>query len=359
MEPSFSRKKILIVGGGLAGTFAAARLCQDGHEVTLVNEPRPDAASVVAAGMFNVITGRFGALTWQAAILLKEIHDFLDEADFQHLKRFFHFVPIYRPFKNIEEYNQWSGRALDERFSPYMAFQEKTLPGLPINNELGGIFITPCGWCEVGPLVQEMTRTLIEKFGLQFLETHAPAAGLVVGNKSWEIDGQQVKFDDLVLCPGAWGSQFPLLGKMPLIPNKGETLTLGCADLDLDFVLSRKAYLIPLGAGRFVAGSTYQNQFADNHPTAAARNEILAMLKDVVQVDFEVLEHRAGLRPTTPNRRPILGTHSDYLYVHIISGFGTKGVLTAPWASVRLREFFRSGNWDLPQEANRERFGLI
>ena len=60
----------LIVGHGLAGATLAYELRQRGHAVLVLDDPRPDSASNVAAGLMNPVTGQRFVLTWLAEELL-------------------------------------------------------------------------------------------------------------------------------------------------------------------------------------------------------------------------------------------------------------------------------------------------
>ena len=48
---------------------------------------------------------------------------------------------------------------------------------------------------------------------------------------------------------------------------------------------------------------------------------------------FEILSHNSGIRPTTKDRRPLLGRHTTLKRLHLLNGLGTRGVLMAPLLS--------------------------
>ncbi|MCB0856012.1 MAG: FAD-binding protein, partial [Bacteroidetes bacterium] len=88
-QPSVN--KYAIIGGGLAGCLMAARLAMRGQEVVLIDHPQPNSPSKVAAGLFNVITGRFGAKSWLADTLLEELNQFLQIPAFLSLQPYVHY----------------------------------------------------------------------------------------------------------------------------------------------------------------------------------------------------------------------------------------------------------------------------
>ncbi|MEO1449328.1 MAG: FAD-binding oxidoreductase [Bacteroidota bacterium] len=351
-----SSKCILIVGGGLAGTFLAARLCLAGQTVHLVDDQAPNSASRVAAGLFNVITGRFGAKSWQADLLLQEIKDFFTLEPWADLQALLHYVPIYRPFREAGDYNKWSSRSIDPQFAHLVQFDPQPRWADRVHNNLGGIEIQPCGWAETGKLLEQLQSRLIEHFGLKRHVAHFSYQELEVDPKIWKGPEGPQQFDQIVFAEGYRMTQNPWLASIEIRPNKGETLLLHIPELKLDSVLSRKVYLIPQGKDRYLCGSTYRNQFETADPTAAGREEILTHLEKAIKVPYTVLDHWAGVRPTTPNRRPILGVHPDWPNVFILGGFGTKGMLLGPWSSRLLTQLMLEGIDAIPEAAHVRRF---
>ena len=51
---------------------------------------------------------------------------------------------------------------------------------------------------------------------------------------------------------------------------------------------------------------------------------------DLIDCDFEIVSHFAGVRPTVRDRRPLVGTHAEYNRIHILNGLGTRGVMLGP-----------------------------
>jgi glycine/D-amino acid oxidase-like deaminating enzyme len=349
-SPSF-----LILGGGLAGTFLAARLCQAGQQVCLIDDRQPRSASRVAAGMFNVITGRFGAKSWLADELLQEIQDFFAQEEFQSLQSFLHYQEIYRPFRQEGEYNKWLGRSVDPNFAHLVKLEEYPLLPEQIINPLGGIRILPCGWAEVGGLIDALQQLLVEKFSLEIVAESLPYAAIDRARQQVHTQVGLRTYDHLILATGPQLAACPWLPAGSIIPNKGEILFVEAPDLALPFLLSKKVYLLPQVDGTYLCGSTYANQFEHERPTEAGKAEILLHLQNAIHVPVKVVDHWAGLRPTTRNRRPLVGSLPDDPRVHILGGFGTKGMLLAPYTSRLLAEKLLGGKDNIPVEAQLSR----
>jgi glycine/D-amino acid oxidase-like deaminating enzyme len=62
----------------------------------------------------------------------------------------------------------------------------------------------------------------------------------------------------------------------------------------------------------------------------------------------EIVDHQAGVRPASRDRRPILGQN-------ILNGLGSRGVLLAPWCATHLVDHLLAGR-PIDPEVNASRF---
>lgn len=335
-------KKIHVIGGGLAGVFSAARLLAAGAEVVLWEGNLPGRASLVAAGLFNVITGRFGAKTWQAETLMQGWKDLFAQPLFAPLARHVHYTDIYRPFADTAEFNTWTGRSGDPAYSDFVSLQSQPILPEQIINPEGGILIHQCGWADVPALLDEMVELLAAQYPASFS----------IESREWvAMPGE------MVVHTSGWRST--LLGNVPVIPNKGELLIIHAPELQTELALSRKAYVIPWGQDHYAVGGSYaafpQGQpIGTEHfpPSDHARSELQGYLAKLLKVPYTIADHKAGVRPTTPDRKPIIGQLSDNEW--IFTGLGSKGILYAPWGSQLLADAMLNGG-HIPHEvaANR------
>jgi len=334
------KTKFCIIGGGLAGTMLAARLCLENQEVVLIDDENPNSASKVAAGMFNIVTGKNALKTWMADELLAGISAFFEIPAFKILSQYLHYQSIYRPFKEISDYNAWTLRKTDEDYAPYICFQEKNILTDYLHNPLGGIFIEKCGWLEIGKFVSHLQQILKEAFGLIYFSEKIEnfETQLDLKKRILHLEMREaIDFEQLIFCQGAAVTQNPFW-KIPVIPNKGEILLIHAPELQLPYIISGKVYLIPVGNQHFVAGATYEWSFESPLPSEKAKAELCAYLDNLLKTPYKIVSHRAGLRPTTRDRRPILATHPEMEFLHTFTGFGTKGVILSPYFSKVMAE---------------------
>ena len=67
--------------------------------------------------------------------------------------------------------------------------------------------------------------------------------------------------------------------------------------------------------------------------------EIEGRLRRLLRVPFEVLEHRAAMRPVVRASRLLMGLHPARDDVGFFNGLGSKGVLTAPYFARQFADF--------------------
>lgn len=135
----------------------------------------------------------------------------------------------------------------------------------------------------------------------------------------------------VVLAAGAWiallvGTPRPV----PVEPVRGQMLLLHGAPIR-HAVSAGGAYLVPRGESTLV-GSTLERVGFDCTTTSAALERLrLAAVAAVPSLhDAPVQSAWAGLRPMTPDARPIIGRDPDLPSVFYACGHGKNGILLAP-----------------------------
>ena len=53
----------------------------------------------------------------------------------------------------------------------------------------------------------------------------------------------------------------------------------------------------------------------------------------MLRVDYRITNHEASIRPSTFDRRPLIGSHKKLKNLYILNGLGTRGILLAPYMS--------------------------
>jgi glycine/D-amino acid oxidase-like deaminating enzyme len=159
----------------------------------------------------------------------------------------------------------------------------------------------------------------------------------------------------IVFCQGVANGSNPWFSSIPVNSLKGEFLTIQC-HWENDVILNRGIYMVP-GRDRHVwrVGATYNWNDHSPRPTDAARTELIQKLEGIFRIPYSIKDQQWGLRPTTPDRKPILGAHPLHPRLIIFNGLGTKGVSLAPYFSEVLFRWMENQG-TIRKEADVSRF---
>ncbi|GGD53988.1 FAD-dependent oxidoreductase [Muriicola marianensis] len=340
----------LVVGLGLAGISFCETLEEHGKTFRVVSDDS-QKASTVAGGLYNpVILKRF-TLSWKAHEQLAVLPDFYAGLENKLEVTLDHPLRVLRRFVSPEEQNGW--------------FEASDKPGMGelmsadlIRNTNPSID-APFGYGEVlgtgrldTELLQETYRKYLTNKSLLVRETFDfNALKLLEAG----VEYKDIRARHLVLAMGFGLKRDPYFNYLPLNGTKGELLTVKAPDLNETRVIKSSVFIIPLGDDLYRIGATYKWQDKTNLPTQAAREELEAKLRTFLKCDYEVVDHVAGVRPTVADRRPLVGRHPLHNSLYVLNGFGSRGVMIAPYASKALYRLIESGE-DLPHDMDIARF---
>ncbi|MEO7991119.1 MAG: FAD-dependent oxidoreductase [Chryseolinea sp.] len=316
----------VIVGQGLAGSAVAIQLLKIGKKIVIIDQPEKNRASSVAAGLFNPITGKKMVKTWMADVLFPYLHDFYRAAEVLTNESFFYPMPLYRPFISIEEQNEWMAKSGDIAYASYID-RVLTKPSFAdVKDVFGGLLLKQCGYLDtvkfmnaVRQHIQKNNYLLQEEFDFQELSVDK---GTIVYKK--------FEADRVIFCNGT--DHNPIFKWLPIKPLKGETLTLQ-ADTSSSTIINRGVYILPLAQNQWRVGATYNFHDNDLNITESSRRELVEKVNAISTFPYTIINQQLGFRPTTPDRRPILGEHPEMKSFYIFNGLGTKGVSLAPYFS--------------------------
>ena len=74
----------------------------------------------------------------------------------------------------------------------------------------------------------------------------------------------------------------------------------------------------------------------DCETTRVAREALERRLQKLVSTSYEVIDHRAAVRPVIDTRRALIGLHPGNDRIGFFNGLGSKGVLSAPYLAEQL-----------------------
>ena len=151
--------------------------------------------------------------------------------------------------------------------------------------------------------------------------------------------------ENLLLCMGHGMCFHPLTRTLNLHGIKGQVIRVKKPETLPDILppISSWAYLVDAGDGTLWIGSTFERNWDSLSPTESATRSLLERAGSVFPVlsDAEVLEARTGVRVTVPGTRlPMVGPLHDGSRIHVMTGFGARGVLHSAWFASRIPAFF-------------------
>lgn len=346
----------IIVGQGLAGTILAYTFERKGKKILVINDEDKSCASLASAGIFNPITGKRMTKTWRAEKLFpflikfyKEMEAFLNISILQEM-------PVYKPFSTIFEQNEWLSKASE---NDYLPFIDTSIPKEKyaefIDSEAGGFETRISGTVDVSSMLNSYRQHL--KATDSYLTTDFSTDKL-------KFSGETVTYDDkyeaekIIFCDGYRVSQNPFFNWVPFTPTKGETLKIEIKNARINAILNKSGFVVPIKDGNFIAGSTYDRFYSDELPSEKGLSEVTEKVGSFLKPPYQVLEHKAGIRPAVSDRKPVIGMHPEFKTIAIFNGLGTKGVSLAPYFAYQFSEFLEAKG-PLEPEVNLTRFSKL
>ena len=116
------------MGQGLAGSWLAFEMLKRELSILVIDKDIDKTSSKKAAGIYNPITGRKMVKTWRADQLFPTLEEQYKQLEHELEATFLHQIPIYRPFKSIEDQNDWDGKVGDEGYRAFLnEFRKKSI----------------------------------------------------------------------------------------------------------------------------------------------------------------------------------------------------------------------------------------
>ena len=322
----------LVIGQGLAGTWVSYFLEKENRSFHVIDREDRDSASRVSAGIINPVTGRRLVNSW----MIEELIPFV-ETHYHQLGADLQVQAISR--KTIADFfpTPQMRLAFTQRMSEgsdYLRFPED-------DNEWDGQFNYTFGFGKIAPaFIAHLDRILpawrnhlvkeeklsMDDFSHEALQIHAD-----------HVRYRDIEAKKIIFCEGYSGYHQSLFQSLPYSEVKGESLIIESTDIPASHIFKKGLILAPMSSpGFFWVGSNYLWEFQDAQPTPLFREETEKLLKAWLKVPFRVLDHLAGIRPTTLERRPFVGIHPHHPSVAILNGLGTKGCSIGPFFAKQL-----------------------
>jgi glycine/D-amino acid oxidase-like deaminating enzyme len=325
----------IIVGHGLASVAVIEHLRKHNASFVVFSDENPNSSSKVAAGLYNPVTGRKMKQTWLADQLFPYLEEFYGNLEKSLNAQFLHKKAIYRPFLSLEDQNDWIAKHDKENDFIKSIFTSSQYPEF-ISDNYGGILLDQSGFLDVKEMLEHHKIKLIENS--QFINEKLEYEK--IGQKENQIIYKDIVSENIIFCDGPL-NQNPFFDWLPTAPVKGEILHIKTEKpLPENVIFNRGVFLVKNPQHDYYrVGATYEWKNLDYKPTEKAKKQLTDKLDDLLNIEYQIIEQVAGIRPASKDRRPLIGNHPERKNVFIFNGLGTKGVSLAPYFA---RQFVNS-----------------
>lgn len=353
---------VIVIGGGIIGCGIALALVERGSRVAILERQRLGSeASSAAIGGLTPQSDEFtrGSLRQFALDSVKAYPGWLDHlADLTGIRVEHHSYGQLevafdeREVQMLEEHlREWRGEQFDvQRLTAEEVRQLEPL----INPEvLAGCHLRGEPHLDPAMLLNAVAAALLRQ-GCEVIEGYpvievVHSRGRASGVKLF--DGRVLSAEWVVLAAGAWSGHILGVPPCPVYPVKGQALLVKLRSQPFrHHIHASPGYIVPRTDGRLVLGVTYEEVGYDKRVTAEGLRQILnttIRLSEAVK-DCEVISHWAGLRPGTPDRKPILGVSSEVERLVFATGHFGLGITLAPITAQVIAELIMEARF--PQQ---------
>ena len=356
-DSAYSTKKVIVLGGGLAGCFMAYALAKRGWSVTLI-----DSQSDVGCG----------ASGNERAVLFPKYSAFRSPLTELMLMAFLAAGPFYRALigRDVEgelngilqfAVNQRDSNAFDNLQAWLTAYPElgclldedeaSLVAGVALCE--GGLFVPESGWINSQSLCGYLSSHPLIR-----IETNTPVDVLNYQDGHWQV-GEE-KAEVLIICTGHQANQFtetqwlPLkkvAGQMTFFPSNTQTESL-------KIPLCGNGHLLPAWQHQHAMGASFHLNRTEFSVNAEDDAQNIARLK-ALPIDWEFAPRASGawggIRAALPDYLPAVGpvvrkesflssyaslatdsrrfipaVAAHYPGLYLFTGFGSRGLTTIP-----------------------------
>lgn len=357
---------VIIVGQGLAGSLLAHFLMESGCSVLVIDDDNPRAATQVAAGLINPVTGRYFVKSWRVDDLIPFAQHTYQNLEKRLHQSFYHPRNVLRALSCQGDENDWLGRSADPAYQAYIvdpadlsAYEGKINPAFAYGE------LQHAAQVDIGLLCKSFRNLLIEKnafsqdtFNFNNLSLPPSPAPPLAPSPSRPLSYRDTTATTLVFCEGAKAKSNPFFNYLPFVGDKGEVLIVKIPGAFFSKMLKQGIFIIPIGPAEdelYWVGATYERRYDSDEPTLPGKNYLVGQLREVLTMPFEIIDHRSAIRPTVKDRRPFLGRHPQYPQLAIFNGLGTKGASLAPYWAKHMADMLIYGK-QLDSEVDIARF---
>ncbi|QTY28119.1 FAD-binding oxidoreductase [Flavobacterium sp. CS20] len=314
-------KDFLIVGFGLAGLSVVRHLEINNTSFDIISN-NSQLSSKIAGGIINPVAVKHMKPVWNVEVFLPYAKLFYQSLDKQLSGEIYKNKSLNVFIHDVAQENNWYQACDKPRLSPFLSPEVLTNKNQTLlTDKIGEIKATSINL----PILFQCLKQYYQKHWIDDTFQHN---NLKVDKSS--ISYRNKIYKHIIFCEGFGVGQNPFFNHLGIYGNKGDYIIFKSKKLQIEDLYKAKYFLIPLGHNLYKFGATYQRQPLNHQPSLTAKSQMREALNKMINSPYEIVDQVCGIRPTTKDRRPILGSHSKYKNLHILNGFGSRGVMLAP-----------------------------
>jgi glycine/D-amino acid oxidase-like deaminating enzyme len=336
----------LIVGQGLAGSIIANEIHTRGSSFQIIDNNHHKSASMAAGGIMHPMSFKRMIESWNSLEFIHFASKYYSQLETELNAQFFEAFSLKRPFGSIEEQNDWMGKMKQDGFNDWMGVCQEEIKGIHQPYGIGEVF--PSGKINVGSFLALIKTKFSNHIKLEVFNFD----NLELTQDGVNYQGQ--RYSKVIFCEGYQYINNPYFSYLPNNVTKGELIEIKTKSLARELI-SKGCFIAPHEAqNMFTVGSTYVWDSTDDQITEQGKNELIEKLSKVGLSDYQITAQKCGIRPTTHDRRPLVGNHPAHEQLFIFNGMGSKTVMMAPLLASQLLDQME-GKGEVMVEASIER----
>lgn len=345
-------KNFIIVGQGLSAAVLMHSFYENNVSFYVVGNPELSRCSQVAAGIWNPVVFKRFTKSWLADDLIPYLNTFYSACENRLGKKLITQRRMVKPFVEEQEKTLWQKKSVAELRNFLDEEIHQNIPDelLNLNIHNGFSYVLRCGNLNVA----EFLNATFDFYKEHYLYETFDYSELKIFHD--KVVYRNLEAKQIVFCEGYVVKNNPYFNWVPLKPAKGEVLTIQTSELKLkNQIFNKNGFLMGVADNLYKLGATYEWNDLTEQTSESALNELKEKLSEMTSVNYSVLTQEAGIRPSSIDRRPIIGKHPKHHNLNIFNGLGTKGVMLAPFFADNFVHFCLQKE-TLREEVNVNRF---
>lgn len=327
---------IAIVGQGIAGTLMAHFLESYGKRVLVIDNRFQGSSSLVAAGIVNPVTGKNFVRSWRIHEFLPFAIETYDAIEKKLGIQCYQKSNIIRALDTVEDENNWLARTQDALVGMYMC-------EISDISEFEGKINKPFSVGELRETFRVHFERIIKAYKARwqgfaaYKEQNFDYSKLIIGADGFSYENYS--FKELVFCEGYKAIHNPFFPKIGMAPSKGEVLLVRIPNANFTKMYKDKVFFVHQYDDIYWVGSGYDWDISSESPTEKAFQTLSKEVDRVLTIPYEIIDHKAAIRPTMHSRRPIFKVHESIANMYLFNGLGTKGGSIGPFAAAQFARY--------------------